>query len=128
VLYRREFRPSEQLDRPYVIAGVNVIAADTRADADAQFQRAKRARVRALVRPGRRLSDDEIDAVLSSPEGAQIEHMVRYSAVGRPAEVREYLEQFAKHADADELIVALQSTASDARLRSAELVAEELLG
>ena len=31
--YRREFHPSEQLDQPYVIAGVNVIAADTDDDA-----------------------------------------------------------------------------------------------
>jgi luciferase family oxidoreductase group 1 len=127
-LYRREFRPSAQLEKPYVIAGVNAIAADTEADAQEQFQRAKRARVRALARPGLRLSDEEADAVLSSPEGAQIEQMVVYSAVGRPGDVRDYLEGFAKHADADELIVVLQSPATDARLRSAELIAGELLG
>jgi luciferase family oxidoreductase group 1 len=127
-LYRCEFRPSAQLDRPHVIAGVNVIAADTQADAEAQFEHAKRARVRALVRPGRRLTDDEVDAVLSSPDGAQIAHMVRYSAVGPPGDVREYLEHFAKHADADELIVALPSAAADARLHSAELLAAEMIG
>jgi luciferase family oxidoreductase group 1 len=126
-VYRRDFRPSVQLDRPHVIAGVNVIAADTRADADEQFHRAKRARVRALARPGRQLTDDEVDAVLSSPEGAQIEHMVVYSAVGTPPDVRDYLENFAKVADADELIVALQSPASDARLRSAQLLADAML-
>jgi luciferase family oxidoreductase group 1 len=126
-IYRRDFRPSAQLDRPHVIAGVNVIAADTQADADEQFHIAKRARVRALARPGRRLTDDEVDLVLSSPEGAQIEQMVVYSAVGTPGDVRDYLETFAKHADADELIVALQSPAIDARLRSAELVAEAML-
>jgi luciferase family oxidoreductase group 1 len=125
--YRREFRPSEQLAEPYVIAGVNVIAADTRADADEQFHKAKRARVRALARPGRRLSDEEVDLVLSSPEGAQIEQMVVYSAVGTPGDVRDHLDTFAKHADADELIVALQSPASEARLRSAELLAEAML-
>jgi luciferase family oxidoreductase group 1 len=126
-VYRRDFRPSAQLAAPYVIAGVNVIAAETQADADQQFHLAKRARVRALARPGRRLSDDEVDLVLSSPEGAQIEQMVVYSAVGTPSDVRDYLEAFAKHADADELIVALQSPASDARLRSAELLADAML-
>ena len=126
--YRRDFRPSAQLAEPYVIAGVNVIAADTQADADEQFHRAKRARVRALARPGRRLGDDEVDAVLASPEGAQIEQMVVYSAVGRPGDVRDYLANFAKRADADELIVALQSPRTTDRLRSAELVATELLG
>ena len=127
-VYRRDFKPSAQLDHPHVIAGVNVIAADTQADADEQFHKAKRARVRALARPGRALTDEEVDAVLSSPEGSQIEQMVVYSAVGRPGEVREYLETFAKHADADELIVALQSPVTAARQRSAELVAAEMLG
>jgi alkanesulfonate monooxygenase SsuD/methylene tetrahydromethanopterin reductase-like flavin-dependent oxidoreductase (luciferase family) len=110
-----------------VIAGVNVIAADSDADAQEQFVRAKRARVRALARPGMRLSDEEADAVLSTPEGRHVEQMVVYSAVGRPADVRDYLESFAKHADADELIVALQSPRTEDRLRSAELVAAELL-
>jgi luciferase family oxidoreductase group 1 len=127
-LYRREFRPSEQLDRPYVIAGVNVIAADSQADAEAQFHAAKRARVRALARPGRRLTDDEVDAVLASPEGAQIEHMVRYTALGRPADVRDYLEGFAKQADADELIVAHQAPSAEDRLRSVDLLAEAMTG
>jgi luciferase family oxidoreductase group 1 len=126
-LYRREFQPSAQLERPYVIAGANVIAADNQADADDQFHKAKRARVRALARPGRRLTDDEVDAVLASPEGEQIEQMVVYSAVGPPGDVRAYLETFAKHADADELIVALQSPATEARLRSAELLAGAML-
>jgi alkanesulfonate monooxygenase SsuD/methylene tetrahydromethanopterin reductase-like flavin-dependent oxidoreductase (luciferase family) len=122
-----EFRPSDQQARPYVIAGVNVIAADTQADAAEQFHRAKRARVRALARPGRHLTDAEIDAVLGSPEGRQIEDMLRYAAVGRPAEVSDYLENFAKSADADELILALQSPSAEARLRCAALVAAEMI-
>jgi luciferase family oxidoreductase group 1 len=127
-IYRREFRPSAQLDQPFVIAGVNVIAADSDADAQEQFQRAKRARVRAFARPGIQLTDEQADAVLTTPEGSHIEQMVVYSAVGRPADVRDYLERFAKHADADELIVALQSPGTEDRLRSAELLAGELLG
>jgi luciferase family oxidoreductase group 1 len=123
--YRREFRPSAQLDTPYVIAGVNAIAADSRDDAEAQFQETKRQRVRLFARPGRRLTDEECDAILTAPEGAQIASMVQYSAVGRPNEVRDYLENFAKSADADELIVALQSPAIDKRLRSAEMIATE---
>jgi luciferase family oxidoreductase group 1 len=125
--YRQDFQPSEQLDRPYVIAGVNVIAADTDDVAAEQLHRAKRARVRALARPGRHLSDADVDGVLASPEGRQIEDMLRYAAVGRPAEVRDYLEGFARDADADELIVALQSPDSAARIRSAELLAAEMI-
>jgi luciferase family oxidoreductase group 1 len=126
-LYRREFRASDQLERPHVIAGVNVIAADTQADADAQFQQAKRVRVRALARPGVRLTDADVDAVLASPEGVRITQMVTYSAVGRPGDVRDYLEQFAKHADANELIITLPSPTPEARLRSAETLAGVML-
>jgi luciferase family oxidoreductase group 1 len=127
-IYREKFRPSAQLDRPYVIAGVNAIAADSATDAEQQFQQAKRSRVRAFARPGLKLTDEQADAVLASPDGQHIEQMAVYTAVGRPAEVRDYLESFAKHADADELMVALQSPSAHARLRSASLVADELLG
>lgn len=126
-IYRRQFRPSRQLEHPYVLAGVNVIAADTQAEADAELREAMRARVRAFARPGLRLSDDEADAALASPEGQRIEQMMTYAAVGRPADVRDQLEVFVKHADADELIVALPSPGVDARLRSAELVSQALL-
>jgi alkanesulfonate monooxygenase SsuD/methylene tetrahydromethanopterin reductase-like flavin-dependent oxidoreductase (luciferase family) len=122
-VYRSEFRPSEQLERPHVIAAVNVIAADTEADAQEQLARAKRARLRALARPGVSLSDEQADEVLASAQGAQIQHMVRYSAVGRPHQVRAYLDEFEQHADADELIVAFQSPTVEQRLRSAELLA-----
>ena len=41
-IYRRDFRPSEQLDAPYAIAGINAIAADDRADAERQFADVRR--------------------------------------------------------------------------------------
>src|SRR5215210_7467587 len=46
--YRSEFTPSEQLDRPHVIAGMNVVAADTTADAREQLQASRRARATGL--------------------------------------------------------------------------------
>ena len=121
-LYRREFRPSAQLDRPYVIAGVNVVAADTADDAQEQFRAAMRSRAAFLLGRGRTLSDDEADAILDSPAGHHVQQMVRYAAVGTAAEVGDYLEDFAKHADADELITAHQSPTADGRLRSVELL------
>jgi luciferase family oxidoreductase group 1 len=122
--YRREFRPSAQLDKPYVIAGVNVVAADTMAEAQAQFLAARRSRVSALLGRGRTFTDDEADAILELPAGRHLQQMVKYSAVGTPAEVGEYIQTFAKHADADELMVVHQSATTEARLRSVELLAE----
>ncbi|WP_264797520.1 LLM class flavin-dependent oxidoreductase [Arthrobacter mangrovi] len=121
--YRREFQPSEQLAEPYVIAGVNAIAADSNEDAQAQFQVVRRARVGLLFGRGRKFTDEEADMVLESPQGQHVEQMVKYTAVGTPEAVREYLEGFAKHADADELIVAHQAPTVEQRLRSVELTA-----
>jgi luciferase family oxidoreductase group 1 len=121
--YRSEFRPSAQLEAPYVIAGVNVIAADTSSAAHEQFLAAKRNRVTAMFGRGRIFSDEEADAVLSSRAGQHVEQMVTYSAVGTPGEVSEYVAAFAKHAGADELMVAHQSPTTEDRLRSVELLA-----
>jgi alkanesulfonate monooxygenase SsuD/methylene tetrahydromethanopterin reductase-like flavin-dependent oxidoreductase (luciferase family) len=49
---------------------------------------------------------------------------MRYSAVGSPPAVKEYLDAFAQHADADELIVAHASPTIEARLRSVDLLAD----
>ena len=121
--YRRDFRPSAQLAEPYVIAGVNVIAADSSAEADDQFRTAKRRRVSALLGRGQTFSDDDADLLLASPAGQQILQMTRYSAVGTPDHVKDYLAEFVRHADADELIVAGQSPTASTRLRSFELLA-----
>ncbi len=123
-LYRREFRPSAQLDAPHVIAGVNVIAADSASDAQAMFQATKRARVSLFFGNGRVFSDDEADMILDSPQGQHMAQMMKYSAVGTPDAVLDYLEEFTAHADADELIVAHQSAGVEDRLRSVELLAE----
>lgn len=123
-LYRREFRPSEQLDRPHVIAGVNVLAADTEAEARAQLQIVKRSRVALFFGRGQPISDDEADAILASPQGRQLQEMMTYTIAGTPGQVIEYLERFAEHASADELIVAHQAPSVGARLLSVRLVAE----
>ena len=123
-LYRRDFQPSAQLAQPYVIAGVNVIAADTTADAEKQFVDAKRRRVSQLFGRGERFTDEEADLILEAPAGQQVLQMAQYSAVGTPGQVKQYLDQFAKHADADELIVATQARNTEAWLRSFELLAD----
>ena len=122
--YRRDFKPSAQLDRPYVIAGVNVTAADSDAAAVQQSLTVARSRVALLIGGGRTFSDEEADAILASPQGRSITQMMKYTAVGTPAVVKEYLDAFAQHADADELIVVHQSPTTEARLRSVELLAD----
>jgi luciferase family oxidoreductase group 1 len=123
-LYRRDFQPSEQLDRPHVIAGVNVVAAATTTQAEAHLLYAQRRRAAQFVAPGRKLSDDEADAVVASRAGRQVLAMMEYTAVGDHAAVERYLDDFAASCGADELIVTLMSPTLEDRLHAATILAD----
>jgi alkanesulfonate monooxygenase SsuD/methylene tetrahydromethanopterin reductase-like flavin-dependent oxidoreductase (luciferase family) len=130
--YKAEFKPSAQLDQPYVIAGVNVTAADTAQAAQDQFRAVRRTRAVSLF--GRRLglpqdlSDEQADELLASAVGMHVDQMLRYAAVGSATEVRDYLDRFADKTGADELITVHHAPSVDARLRSVELAAEAMAG
>ncbi|WP_280364513.1 LLM class flavin-dependent oxidoreductase [Nocardia wallacei] len=123
-VYRDTFRPSRQLAEPYVMAGANVFAAEDHDAAVEQKTIAYRARARMMIRRGAAgpdFSDAEIDAFLASPNGQSLASMTRYTAVGTPAEVHEFLGEFAASIQADELILAHGATGIDDRVRSVEL-------
>jgi luciferase family oxidoreductase group 1 len=124
--YRRDFRPSAQLDAPYVIAGVNVVAADTMAAAQENVQAVRRTLATGLFGRGRTFTDEEADLLLSQGAGQHVSSMLTHTAVGTPHEVRDFLEGFRKLADADELIIAHQSPTTEGRLRSVTLTAEAM--
>lgn len=124
--YRSGFQPSEQLAEPYVIAGANVFAAADEADAHEQFTRARRERVRGMIKRGpqaREYSDEEIDTFLLSPQGTQLADMMRYTAVGTGDQVRAWLDAFAGEVGANEVIVAHSAMEADARVESVRLAA-----
>lgn len=121
-LYHHEFRPSQHLDRPRAMAAVNVICADTDEEAEQQLRVAARWRVQRFLNLPADLDDEQLDRVVGGPQGQQIVRMMTYRAVGSPSTVQRYLDAFAEHAMADELIVALASPTVDERLRSLELL------
>jgi luciferase family oxidoreductase group 1 len=121
-VYRRDFRPSAQLETPYVIAGLNVLAADTRFEAEAQLIAVHRSRARAVLGRGQRWTDQETDVVLESPAGLQVKSMTRYAAVGVASEVRAYVERFAALARSDEVMTVHPAPTVEGRLRSIELL------
>jgi luciferase family oxidoreductase group 1 len=129
-IYRERFQPSTQLERPHVIAGVNVIATDTEAAAQEQLAARRRAFARALFGrsgpSGHRLEDDDIDMILRSPQASAIDQMCIYTAHGPPAAVKAYLDKFIVYADADELMVVHHADTVATRLRSLELLAEAM--
>ncbi|MFW5474909.1 LLM class flavin-dependent oxidoreductase [Knoellia sp. CPCC 206450] len=128
-VYRREFRPSEQLAEPYAIAALNVVVADEQEHAEALAASALRSRVRSLASRvpayAGRLDDAAVDELIDSPVGMQARHMMTYSAVGDLASVRDYLGRFAEHAHADELMVTNAAPGLDNRLRALELLASD---
>jgi len=131
-LYRREFKPSGQLEQPYAIAGVNVIAADTENSAREQLLRIRRARAISLYgrgRPGQdteHLTDEQADQLLAAGLGAHVDQMLTYAAVGTPAQVSDYLDGFIRQTGADEVIVVHQAPTIEGRLRSVTLLAEAM--
>jgi len=124
--YRRDFKPSEQLDRPYVIAGVNVIAADTTDAARDSLEKVRRNLAIGLFGRGQPHSEDLADRLLAQGAGMHVDTMLTHTALGTPAEVRESLTGFARSVEADELIVAHQFPGTEGRLRSVELTAEAM--
>jgi luciferase family oxidoreductase group 1 len=129
--YRSEFKPSAQLAEPYVIAGVNVTAADTPEAARSQFQGVRRARAVSLfarrigVSPAE-ITDEHADELLAGGAAAHVDHMLTYSGVGTPREVSDYLDAFLGKTGADELIVVHQAPGIEERLRSVTLIAEAM--
>src|SRR4029079_7566804 len=95
-IYRREFRPSSQLNRPYVAAGVNVFAPDIDSAAHRLFTSAQQAFLNLTRgRPGR--LPPPVDALVarwSPAEKAQVSAMLKYSFVGDCETVHRGLSEF----------------------------------
>ena len=126
--YRAEFQPSEQLERPYAMAGVNVLAVDDPDDAQTQLRSVRRARAIGLF--GRRFgltsldaSDEQADEILGAGAAAHVDEMLTHTAAGTPGEIRGFLEEFLRLTDADELITVHPAPDADDRLRSLTLLA-----
>ncbi|UCE31529.1 MAG: LLM class flavin-dependent oxidoreductase [Burkholderiales bacterium] len=124
-VYRQMFRPSEQLEQPYAMPCVNVIAADTDEEARHLFTSLQQ-RFTDMTRNERGLLAppiDDIDSYWIPPEKAQIERMLACSFVGSPATVAAGLAAFVERTGADELIVSSAIYDHAARLHSYELLA-----
>ncbi len=125
-VYRRTFRSSRSLDRPYAMPALNTIAADSDDEARRLFKSAQQQfiNLRRGV-PGRLQSPDEVnDAEWTADDRLTLGRVLRYAVVGSMETVRQGLEAFAALTNADEIMVTSQIFDHRARLRSFELVAE----
>ncbi|MDF2960760.1 MAG: luciferase [Paenibacillus sp.] len=127
-LYRSSFRPSEALDEPYVMIGLNIVAADTDEEArmlatsqQQQFLNLIRGRTGPLQPPVK-----SMDSLWNVHEQAIVQKQLSYSIAGNKAAVRDRMKHILKETGADEWIVTAQIYDHQARLRSYQLLAEAI--
>jgi len=124
-IYRSRFKPSEQLDRPYAMVGVNIIAAETDAEAR-RLATTQQMSFAEIFRGARGLSKppiDDIETYWSPMEKAQAGRMLARSIVGSPETVRDGIAALVEETGADELIVVSDVYDHALRLRSFEMIA-----
>ena len=124
--YRRKFEPSEQLERPYVMLGVNVIVAESDAEGRRLLTTLQQA-FTDLHRGARGLQKppiDDIDAYWTPAERIAASGMLAHTFVGSRQTVRAGLERFVEQTKADELMVVTTVFDHEARKRSYEMLAD----
>jgi luciferase family oxidoreductase group 1 len=124
-VYRDRFKPSKQLDQPYAMPCVNVVAADTDEEARRLFTSLQQ-RFTDMVRNARGLLSppiDDIETYWTPAEKAHAMRMLTCSFVGSPETIRRELDRFIDRTRADELMVSGAIFDHAARLRSFEILA-----
>ncbi len=127
-VYRRQFRPSDALDKPHVMVAMNVVAADSDADAvllnssmDQGFVALRTGNPGKLKPPVPGYRDTLPPTAL-----AMLEHIRQVSAIGSPATVASQIARVAERTRADEIIVSGATFDPEARRYSLELTAKAL--
>ncbi|WP_142688292.1 LLM class flavin-dependent oxidoreductase [Chitinophaga polysaccharea] len=123
-IYRQHFKPSEFLSAPHTMTCVNVIAADTDAEANRLatsfyqlFLGIIRGKLRRLGPP-----IDSMEGVWNEYEAAHAQQMLACSFIGSTATVKTGLQRFIEETQVDELMATAHIYDQDIRLRSYELL------
>ncbi len=125
-IYRNRFKPSAQLDRPYAMAGINIVAADTEQEAR-RLATTQQMSFASILRGDRGLSQppiDDIETYWNPLEKAQVSQMLSRSVVGARDTVRDGITAFVKETGVDELMVVSDVYDHKERLRSFEIIAD----
>ncbi len=125
-VYRGSYQPSPQNPQPHAMVGVNVVAAETDAEARRLFTSIQRAFLN-IIRDTRRLFPrpiEDIEALWTPQEKAAVSGMLRCSLVGSPATVRAGLERLLADVGPDEVMAVSPLFDHSARVRSFEILAE----
>ncbi|PTX61790.1 luciferase family oxidoreductase group 1 [Melghirimyces profundicolus] len=124
--YRGHFRPSDVLDQPYAMVGVNVIAADQEEEARWLATSMQQLFLGLVRNQPDQLQPpvENMDELWNEYEKAAVQRQTASSIIGDPETVREGLQLFLTETRADEIMINAQIYDHQARLRSFELVSE----
>lgn len=129
-VYRRNFKPSSVLDKPYAAAAFNVLAADT--DDEARLLASSTEQMFVAIRTGQPIELPPPVAGYRERIGAQgnaiLDHVLECSAIGGPETVRAGLAKFIARTQVDEVIVTGAMFDPAARKRSASIAAAAMRG
>lgn len=122
-VYRESFTteaPTAQIEKPYVLAGINVLVADTAEEAEREFTTILQ--MFADTAMGRKR---KIQPPIDPEQAREIDNpMLRIRAVGSPENVVRRLDEFVEETGADEIITTTYSYDPAVRERSLKLLAE----
>lgn len=124
--YRHHFRPSDVLDKPYAMVGVNVMAADT----DERAERLATSHYQAFLNIIRgdlkpiQPPVDSMDDLWSEFEKLSVQTQLRSSIIGSPSTVKRELQELLNSTQADELMITTSMFDHADRLHSYEIVAD----
>jgi luciferase family oxidoreductase group 1 len=125
-IYREEFKPSQYLDKPYTLACVNVVAADTDAEAE-KLVTSLYQLFKGIVTGKRKLLQppvDNMEGIWDDYEEAQASQMLACTFVGSKETIKTDLQSFLDQTQADEIMASSHIYDHQARLRSYELMSE----
>ncbi|MEO9257191.1 MAG: LLM class flavin-dependent oxidoreductase, partial [Crocinitomicaceae bacterium] len=129
-IYRKHFEPSEFLKTPYVMACVNIMAADTDEEAELMTTSLYRmflgiiTNMRSPLKP-----PGPLPSIFNSPDVQQaLKGMTAYTFIGSKQTLQEKLSKFIDETGIDELMIASHIYDMDAKLKSFSIVAEIMNG
>lgn len=125
-LYKQLFRPSSTLKKPYIIACVNVVAAETDAEANYLFTSVQQF-FRGVVTGERQLLQppvDDINAVWTAYEEESVSQMISCNFVGSPDTISSELKVFLEETGVNEIMATTAIYDHQTRLHSYQLLAE----
>jgi luciferase family oxidoreductase group 1 len=124
-LYRRDFRPSARLQQPYAMLGLNVVAADSDAEARRLFTTQQQSFINlrrgrpGLIPP----PSDDIESYWTPPEKLMVERALACAVVGTADTVKDGIEAFITRHRPDELLLTANVFEHAARRYSFEIAA-----